>query len=556
MSQEEKQPAAPPAEAQPGKGPSRAEVKAQRQAAKLAEQQAAQKAKEAQAAQFSDIFGKAPLICSKTVGSKVFTEVPELTPQHVGQIVNVRARLHNVRKQSKIAFIILRKGFSTIQCILSVADGLPKEILNFVANIPIETIVDVEATVTVPQAPVASTTMSMLELVVRKLFIVSEAPAVLPFVLEDASRPESAEGATVNFDTRLGCRWLDLRTPASNAIFRMQSKVGQYFREFLTTKSFIEIHSPKIIGAASEGGANVFKLDYFGKPAFLAQSPQLYKQMVLQGDLERVFEVAPVFRAEDSFTHRHLTEFVGLDIEMVIKEHYYEVLNMAEEVFQYIFQKLATCTAELDAVNRQYPFTPFVFQMTPEAVESLGVGVIESNLAPKDQYGARVRNREMRMLRLPFPAAIALLNTVVTPKLSELEDIDTTSEKRLGALVKERYGVDFYICDRYPATARPFYTMPAPDDNNFSNSFDMFIRCEEISSGAQRIHDPELLTQRCIAKGVRPDSVKDYIDSFRLGAWPHGGFGVGLERVVMLYLGLKNIRFATLFPRDPKRCTP
>jgi len=277
----------------------------------------------------------------------------------------------------------------------------------------------------------------------------------------------------------------------------------------------------------------------------------------LQGDLERVFEIGPVFRAEKSNTHRHLTEFVGLDMEMRINEHYFEILDVAEELFHFMFTNLAgKCQAELAAVNNQYPFSPLVWQMTAEKMRELGVGVIEDKVESTDTYGARAANSKSRMLRLPFAGAIDLLNTVLEKKLQHTDDIDTANEKTLGKLVKERYGTDFYISDRFPLCLRPFYTMPAPDDARFSNSYDMFLRGEEISSGAQRVHVPALLEKRAAELGVPLPTLKDYIDCFRLGAWPHGGFGVGLERVTMLYLGLHNVRTASMFPRDPQRLFP
>jgi aspartyl-tRNA synthetase len=349
---------------------------------------------------------------------------------------------------------------------------------------------------------------------------------------------------------------MDMRSAASNAIFKIQSRVGQYFREFLLDNDFTEIHSPKMIATASEGGANVFKLNYFGRDAYLAQSPQLYKQMAVMGDLKRVFEVGPVFRAENSNTHRHLTEFVGLDLEMAIHEHYYEVLDVAEALFHFMLTKLAAHSKELEAVCAQYPFEPFVTKMAPEKVDELGVGIIEENKPPTDQFRALIRNRETRMVRIPYASAIELLNGVLEEKLAVTDDINTANEKRLGALVKERYGVDFFISDRFPSSCRPFYTMPCPDDVRFTNSYDMFMRGEEISSGAQRIHDPDLLLARAKSLNVDLTPIKDYVDSFRLGAWPHGGFGVGLERVTMLFLGLHNVRLVSLFPRDPARVTP
>ncbi|EPY26141.1 aspartyl-tRNA synthetase [Angomonas deanei] len=336
----------------------------------------------------------------------------------------------------------------------------------------------------------------------------------------------------------------------------MQSRVCQHFRQYLLDNDFFEIHTPKIISAASEGGSNVFKLQYFNRDAFLAQSPQLYKQMVLQGDLPRVFEVAPVFRAENSNTHRHLTEFVGLDVELRINEHYYEVLDLAEGLFNYMFEKLATHTKELEDIRAQYPFEPLVWKITEEKIKELGIGIISENKQPTDQYEARVHNLESRMLRLNYPHCIELLNTVLEEKLAPTDDINTTNEKLLGKLVRERYGVDFFISDRFPSTVRPFYTMPCKDDTRFTNSYDMFIRGEEISSGAQRIHVPEMLLERAKSLQVDLTPCKDYVDSFRLGAWPHGGFGVGMERVVMLYLGLSNVRLVSMFPRDPQRVTP
>ena len=187
---------------------------------------------------------------------------------------------------------------------------------------------------------------------------------------------------------------------------------------------------------------------------------------------------------------------------------------------------------------------------------SLSIGITDDNVESKDVYGARVRCNKLKMLRLTFPAAIAILNTKIEEKLADTDDINTENEKLLGRIIKERYGVDFYIVDRFPLCLRPFYTMPCPDDARFSNSYDIFMRGEEISSGAQRIHLPGLLETRASDLGVNMSQLKDYVDSFRLGAWPHGGFGVGLERVVMLYFGLRNIRYCSMFPRDPQRLTP
>ncbi|KAL2318826.1 hypothetical protein Fmac_032702 [Flemingia macrophylla] len=322
----------------------------------------------------------------------------------------------------------------------------------------------------------------LVEIQVRKLYCISRAVPTLPINLEDAARSEieiekalqaGEQLVRVNQDTRLNFRVLDVRTPANQGIFRSQSHVANAFRQFLLSESFVEIHTPKLIAGSSEGGAAAFRLDYKGQPACLAQLPQLHKQMAICGDFGRVFEIGCVFRAEDSYTHRHLCEFTGLDVEMVIKRHYFEDVGIEIEPFG---------------------------------------------------------------------------------------DLNTEAERKLGQLVLEKYGTEFYILNRYPLAVRPFYTMPCYDNPAYSNSFDVFIRgklfCEEIISGAQRVHVPEFLEQCAAACGIDVKTISTYIDSFRYGAAPHGGFGVGLERVVMLFCGLNNIRKTSLFPPDPLRIVP
>jgi len=336
-------------------------------------------------------------------------------------------------------------------------------------------------------------------------------------------RDKALSYVRVNQEARLDHRVVDLRTPANQAIFRLQSAVAQLFREYMYSQDFTEIHTPKLIGCASEGGANIFQVKYFDRSAYLAQSPQLYKQMAITADLDRVFEIGPVFRAENSQTRRHLTEFMGLDIEMAFMEHYHEVLDVLEGMFTNLFHGLETrFAAELATVNQQYPFTPLVYSP---------------------------------IIRLTFPEAVQMLKEAGV-EMDPLGDLSTPQEIRLGELVKQKYNTDVYILDKFPAAIRPFYTMPDPLDNKYSNSYDIFLRGQEICSGSQRVHDPELLTKRAIAKGVEPSTIKDYIDSFRYGAPPHAGAGIGLERVVMLYLGLKNIRKTSMFPRDPRRLSP
>lgn len=319
-------------------------------------------------------------------------------------------------------------------------------------------------------------------------------------------------------------RIIDLRVPTNQAIFKLQSGVCRLYREFMLKNGFMEIHTPKLIGGASEGGANVFALKYFGQDACLAQSPQLYKQMALCADFERVFEIGPVFRAEDSNTNRHLCEFTGLDMEMTIKEHYFEVLDVLAELLVHIFTGIeAKYKKELDVVKQQYPFEDFKCK-TP-------------------------------VVKLHFKDGVKMLSEAGVEQ-APLDDLSTETEKALGRLVKEKYDTDFYMLYGYPAAVRPFYTMLDPHDSNYTNSYDFFMRGEEITSGAQRIHEPVLLTERAKHFGIPVETIQDYIDAFKYGAPAHGGAGFGLERIVKFYCNLHNIRKSSLFPRDPKRLKP
>lgn len=408
------------------------------------------------------------------------------------------------------------------------AEDVPKAMVKYASAISLESIVDIRAIVTIPDTPVLSATVKNFELKIEEIHVISRAQE-LPFMVEDAGRSEADAAATglpvVSQDTSLNFRWVDTRTPANQAIFRIQSGVCQLFREFFNSRNFIEIHTPKLIAGASEGGSSVFKLKYFNQDACLAQSPQFYKQMVAAcGGFERVYEIGPVFRAEDSNTNRHLCEFTGLDFEMAIYEHYYEVLEVMGDLFTHIFDGIADrFQHELMLIGQQYPFEPLQYHRPT--------------------------------LRITFQEGIAMLQEAGINAPYD-EDISTPHEKALGKLVKEKYGTDFYMMDKYPLSVRPFYTMPDPNNPLLSNSYDVFIRGEEIVSGAQRVHEVDLLIERANAWNVPIESIQSYIDAFKHGALPHGGGGIGMERVVMLYLGLKNIRKASMFPRDPSRLAP
>ncbi|CEM00869.1 unnamed protein product [Vitrella brassicaformis CCMP3155] len=532
------------------KGAKKADKKAAKEARK-AEREQQQAAAHAASSVPDDIFvegkfGLLPVIRSTVLDKRLWSAVKDIDKPNEGQCVWIRARLQTIRKKSnKMAFMVFRQQLWTIQGVLCESDEapeIPKDMIKWAGSLTPESVVDVYGAVTVPQEPVKSTTQHSVELKVLQLFCVSKAAPILPFQLEDASRSEiefekDPELVHVNQDVRLDNRILDLRTRANQAIFRIESMVCQLFREYLYKEDFVEIHTPKMLGGASEGGAQCFRFQYFNQPACLAQSPQLFKQMVLSGDMNRVFEIGPVFRAENSFTYRHLCEFTGLDMEMTFNFHYYEVLDVLEKMFLYIFKGLnERCANEIAVVHEQFPAAPFQIPQPQEGDEGV----------PK-------------VPRIEFQEGVRMLREAgtegVPDDISEF-DLSTTQEKALGKLVKDKYNTDFYMLVRYPLKVRPFYSMPDPNDETFSNSYDFFMRGEEIVSGAQRIHCPDLLVERARAWGMEVDTIKSYIDSFKLGAYPHAGCGVGLERVVMLFLGLNNVRKTSLFPRDPKRLAP
>ncbi|EDR24016.1 aspartyl-tRNA synthetase, cytoplasmic, putative [Entamoeba dispar SAW760] len=499
-----------------------------------------------------------------------YTEIEELVPAIAEQTVTVRARVQAVRGKGNMVFLFLRKGIYTCQALVMKSETISKEFVQFCQKISAESICDITGIVKAVEKPIEKATQQDVEIHVTSIEVISLAEYPLPMQIEDLTFPSSVfkkqeediakvdekiakflkdnEGkdltkrplkdeyakllkekasaqkyVKVSQDTRLDNRMLDLRTVTNIAIFRIQSACCGLFREFLTSQKFVEIHTPKLIGCSSEGGSNIFEVKYFDRKAYLAQSPQLYKQMAIMGDFRKVFEVGPVFRAENSNTRRHLTEFEGLDIEMEIVENYHECIDVMEKLFTFIFDEIPKrFPDELKVIRKQYPFEDLVYRP---------------------------------FLRLTYKEAIEMLRAA-GETIGDYDDFSTPQEVKLGELIKAKYNTDFYILDKFPAAIRPFYTMPDIDDPNYSNSYDVFVRGQEITSGAQRIHDPEFLMKRCIEKGVDPATLKDYIESFRFGSWPHAGCGIGLERITMLYLGIPNIRKVTLFPRDPIRLNP
>ncbi|PGH15083.1 aspartate-tRNA(Asn) ligase [Helicocarpus griseus UAMH5409] len=537
-------PSQPPAEggaAPPSKSALKKAAKEKEKAEKAAKRAAQEKAQQ-QASEAADnskhLYG--PIPDSADVAR--ITNLDDLSEELFEKEVTVVARADNARVQSaKLAFLMLRQQGKKVQAVVAASEEISRPMVKWTGGINVNSIVQVTGVVKKAEIPVTSATLSHLELHIKKVYMIAQASHMLPMQVKDAERPppesvdevETEGQPFVTLKTRLDNRVLDLQTETSQAITWISSGVAQLFTEYMLKSGSRWISTPKLTGAASEGGAGVFEVTYFKRKAYLAQSPQLYKQMCIAGDMASVFEVGPVFRAEDSNTHRHLTEFVGLDFEKTFQSHYHEVLEFAEDLLVFILSELKSrFKKEIEVIQRSYPKAGD-FRL------------------PKDG----------KALRLNYMDGVALLKEAGVD-VSEQEkfenDFTTAMEKQLGRIIREKYDTDFYVLDKFPMAVRPFYTKPCPQDSKFSNSYDFFMRGEEIMSGAQRINDAKELEAAMTAKGLDPnaEAFEDYVGAFRQGCPPHAGGGLGLNRIVMFFLGLPNIRQATLFPRDPQRLRP
>ena len=446
--------------------------------------------------------------------------------------IETYGRVFQIRSYAKLAFITLRKKDVTLQLVCN--KKVMGEQFVEICKLPKESNVIVRGTLV--KASVKSCSYKTFELVVDNFELVNTPTVELPFDLESAnmSCEKNVEGSHVLMNTRLTNRVYDLRTPFNKIINKAKTQFVAGVRKFLITEGFTEIFTPKLLGACSESGAEVFKVDYFGKDAYLAQSPQLYKQMLINADEQRVFTISDVYRAENSLTHRHLCEFVGLDIEMELDPpfNYIQAVNM---LWSTVYNGYNSINSELlDRFAELHDYTKTVIPKEPLVITfSKGVELLAENGTKQD------------------PNA----------------DLGTTNEKKLGDIVKEKYGSDLFVLTEYPYNARPFYTMKldltrsvdptgSTDPICPTKSYDFILRGREILSGAQREHREDVLEKQVLEKGFTLGPFKDYLDSFKLGSPPHGGGGFGLERIITNLLGLANIRYASLFPRDPHHVTP
>jgi nondiscriminating aspartyl-tRNA synthetase len=422
--------------------------------------------------------------------------------RYVGQRVEMTGWLHNLRRLGQVNFLLLRDRAGLAQAVLGKEDLAP---LN---DLQMETVLAVSGVVTAaPAAPLG------VELHQVELEVITPVTEILPFEL---NKPDIAATLPIFLDHAT----VGHRHPRRRAILRLAANIAAGFRMALDTAGFTEIFSPKIVASATESGANVFRLDYFDQPAFLAQSPQFYKQIMV-GVFERVYEIGPVFRAEPHSTARHTNEYVSLDAEMGFVENHFTVMDCLTGVVRGILTHLSErCVDELNLLEVEIP-------RIGEAIPWI--------------Y---------------FPDAQLLIHEREGIDARGEPDLAPEHERALGRWAREELDSDFVYVTGYPMAKRPFYTHPDPDNPVYSNSFDLLFRGMELVTGGQRLHRYDDYLAAAERAGFSLEPYKEYVECFRFGMPPHGGFAIGLERFVMQLLGLENLRWATLFPRDLTRLTP
>lgn len=425
----------------------------------------------------------------------------EITGNTDGKDVTVAGWIDGVRDIGKIKFIILRDREGTMQVVVK-----EKEMLEKIKHMNKESVIFVKGTVHKSEkAPLG------WELIPKEIELLSKSESTLPL--------EVKESVQADLDTRLNARVLDLRKPSIAAIFKIRSKILEAGREYFVKNGYIEIHTPRIISSSSEGGTELFPISYFEKEAFLSQSPQLYKQMMMATGFDKVFEVATYFRAEEHKTIWHLNEITAFDCELAYIESEDDILDVLEGLTKYIIE--------------------YIHKNCRQELKQLGVNVkVPDYSFPRLTYTEALKLLEKEGMKIPWG-----------------EDLGTKEEKKLGEIMKKK-GYELYFITKYPLEIKPFYTMPEPGNDKLSRGFDLEFNGRELVSGSQRIHNIDLLMQRLKKKGMNSAPLQSYLEAFKYGMPPHGGFGFGIERIVMILLGLSNIREAVLFPRDRARISP
>ncbi|KYK21987.1 aspartate--tRNA ligase [Thermoplasmatales archaeon SG8-52-4] len=425
----------------------------------------------------------------------------DVSSEEYDKNITVAGWIEDIRNLGSIAFIILRDRKGTLQ-VTAIKKENP-ELFEKIVNTNRESVVSVEGI-----CKKSDKARNNYEVIPKQIEILSISETPLPLGVVDKVESE--------LETRLDNRFIDLRKQNIQSIFKIRNVVIAAVHEYLRSENFVEVHTPNIIASSSEGGTDVFKLKYFEKEAFLAQSPQLYKQMLMATGLDRVYEIAWYFRAEEHNTRRHLNESTAVDLEMAYISSEEDVMEILEGLVYNMWKKAGECKEELEILGKKIvvPKLPFKRLTYDDALKKL------NNSGSKIKWG---------------------------------DDLGAEEERLLGDIMNKE-GHDFYFITKYPIEAKPFYTMLEGD--KYSRGFDLECKGVEIASGSQRIHNEELLKKRLKACDLDPKDFESYLKAFRYGMPPHGGFGFGIERFLMELLDIKNIRECILFPRDRTRLTP
>lgn len=429
-------------------------------------------------------------------------ELEDLLKAEEGTTIILEGAVHSIRDMGEIAFVILRKREGMIQTVweegktdMELSEIREGDYIHVTGQIKDE-----------ERAPHGK------EVRLSTIRHLSHVSCPLPLPIDKWKLNTSLEA-------KLDRRSLSLRNIRERARFRIQEGIVRGFRDFLYEQGFTEIHTPKIGAKSAEGGANMFRLSYFHRPAVLQQSPQLYKQMMV-GVFDRVFETGPVFRAEKHNTRRHLNEYTSLDFEMGYIHSFLDICAMETGFLQYT----------MNLLEKEYNKELKLLNITLPDVEKIPyVRFDEAKRLVSEKYNRKIRN--------PF-------------------DLEPEEEELIGKYFKEEYNADFVFVTHYPSKKRPFYAMDDPEDTRYTLSFDLLYHGLEITTGGQRIHDLSMLEEKIQEKGMTEEGLEQYLDAFRFGMPPHGGLGIGLERLTMQLLGEDNVREACLFPRDMSRLEP
>jgi aspartyl-tRNA synthetase len=424
----------------------------------------------------------------------------------IGQEVRIRGRVDTIRDQGKIVFLVIRDRSGKVQAVVWQGNG--EELIKTVKSLTLESIVDITG-----QVKEAKQVEQGFEVDIKGIKIDSLAQSPLPIVIEG----EHSDNLTA-LDQRLDYRWIDLRSPKNQLMISVATLMTEKLREFCLNNHFKEIQAPRIISAASESGASVFEVKYFDKKAYLAQSPQFHKQMAMAADLERVFNVGPVFRAEKSFTTKHLTEYTSFDVEIAYIDSYRELCvfeqEMIKNMLKAVKEKYGEQVKETFGVDIDIPSGDFEYITVKEAKEKLA----KAGVSSKGEG-----------------------------------DFSPEEERKLSEIIKEETGCEFLFVTDYPHAGRAFYHMKDPKDPKIALGYDLYWNGVEITTGAQREHRIDVLKENAKERGMDLTSLEDYFEYFKYGCPPHGGFAIGTERLLMKMLNLESILEATYLPNTPNR---